>query len=149
SLNVGSRSYLNGFDADNNYGPGSPNFVGEGTADAGVLFTTIRDDTATTSFFDPATNQSTIIVPAINVTGETTTPPLVPAMWGSVGIQSGGIAVINGATFKYGGGVIHTPAFSIPSQSVLSFITTTTFFTNPIGPGTHVYITNNNFFNNF
>ncbi len=33
SLNVGSRSYINGFDADNNYSPNSPNFVEEGAND--------------------------------------------------------------------------------------------------------------------
>ena len=75
-------------------------------------------------------------------------------MWGSVGIQSGAIAVINAATFRYGGGAINTPNFTIPSQSVLAFITDQTTF--PLPPtatsmtlGSHVYITNNNFFDNF
>ncbi len=62
----------------------------------------------------------------INVTGEATTPTLGPAMWGGVGIQSGAIAVINAATFKFGGGAINTPNFTIPSQSVLAFITSST-----------------------
>src|SRR5262249_51842782 len=81
------------------------------------------------------------------------TPALTSGMWGSVGIQSGARAVINAATFRYGGGAVNTPNFTIPSQSVLSFVTNQTFF--PLPPdafstlGSHVYITNNNFFNNF
>ena len=34
SLNVGSRSYINGFDQDNSYGPNSPGFVAEGPNDS-------------------------------------------------------------------------------------------------------------------
>ncbi|MGP0069534.1 MAG: S8 family serine peptidase, partial [Isosphaeraceae bacterium] len=60
SLNVGSRSYINGYDANNGYNPDSPGFVEEGTTDPNVLFTSVYDDAATTPF-----------VPAINVTGET------------------------------------------------------------------------------
>src|SRR5262249_43419979 len=61
SLNVGSRSYITNFDQNNNYSPESPNFVQETAADAEVLFTSIRDDTATTFFVDPTTGQQTII----------------------------------------------------------------------------------------
>src|SRR5262249_53889155 len=156
SLNVGSRSYINGFDQDNNYGPDSPNFTAETTADAQVLFTSIRDDNATTFFLDPVTQQKTTIVPAINVTGEPTTPTPGPSMWGSVGIQSGAVAVINNAAFKYGGGAIHTPTFTIPDQSVLAFLGgLATFIGFPTPPtasvdlGSHVYITNNDFIDNF
>jgi large repetitive protein len=142
SLNVGSRSYINGYDANNNYSPDSPNFVEEGASDPEVLFTSIHDDTATTPF-----------VPAVNVLGEKTTPTLGMSMWGSVGIQSGAIAVINDATFQYGGGALNTQNFTIPSQSVLAFITDDTTF--PESPtfdpedGSHIYITNNNFYYNF
>ena len=57
-------------------------------------------------------------------------------MWGgSRRVQSGADAVINAATFRYGGGSINTPNFTIPSQSVLSFITDDTFFPLPFnGP---------------
>src|SRR5262249_40167640 len=145
SLNVGSRSYITNFDQDNNYSPQSPNFVAETAADAEVLFTSIRDDTATTFFVDPTTGQQTIIVPAINATGEPTTPTLGPSMWGSVGIIGGAITVINHAMFRYGGGLLHAPAFSIPSQSVLAFLsgtflTTSVGFPSPVdttGLGTH------------
>src|SRR5262249_38594328 len=95
SLNVGSRSYITNYDQNNNYSPQSPNFVQETAADAEVLFTTIHDDNATTFFVDPNTGQQTIIVPAINATGEPTTPTLGPSMWGGVGIIGGALAVIN------------------------------------------------------
>ena len=124
SLNIGSRSYINGFDADNSYGPNSPNFFEESASDPQVLFTSIYDDLATT----------TLVPEPINVTGETTTPTLAPAMWGSVGIQSGGIAVINAATFTFGGGAMNTQEFTTPSQSVLSFLTIRLDFPLPPRP---------------
>ncbi len=133
SLNVGSRSYINGFDLDSNYGPGSPGFVAESANDPQVLFTSIFDDNAIT----------TLVPTPINVTGETTTPTLGFSMWGSVGIDAGAVAVINHAKFSYGGGLLHTANFSIPSQSVL------TFATGFSSRGTHVYITNNDFIQNF
>jgi hypothetical protein len=142
SLNVGSRSYINGFDQNNNYSPTSSGFAAESATDPTVLFTSIYDDAATTPF-----------VPAINVTGEKITPALGPAFWGSVGIITGADVVINAATFTYGGGQVNSPTFSIPSQSVLAFITFDwgAFFTTPSSftKGTHAYITNNNFYHNF
>ncbi len=145
SLNVGSRSYITGYDttAGNEYGPTTPGFVAESASDPQVLFTTIFDDGATT----------TLVPTPINVTGETTTPTLAPSMWGSIGIQSGALAVINAATFQYGGGAMNTETQTLPSQSVLSFLTEPFLF--PLPPtatpdlGTHVYITNNNFYHNF
>ncbi len=151
SINIGSRSYINGFDQDNNYSPADPGpngFVEESAADFTVLFTSIYDDLAVTK----------LVPNPINVTGENATQSkanLVPGSWGSVGIQSGAIAVINKAQFQYGGGEVNTQNFTIPSQSVLAFITVYTDFTPPPGIGfnpdlgSHVYITNNNFFNNF
>jgi hypothetical protein len=143
SLNIGSRSYISGFDQDPNYSPSSPNFVNESASDPQVIFTTIRDDTAT----------STLVPTPINVTGEATMPSLTAAMWGGIGIQSGAVAVINAATFEFGGGGINTNQFTIPSQSVLAFISRDTFFNLPTTAlddlGTHVYITNNNFVDNY
>jgi len=145
SLNVGARSYINGYDQSpgNDYSPESPGFVEESAADPQVLFTSILDDPATT----------TLVPNPINVTGELKTPTLGPSLWGSVGIQSGGIAVINAATFKYGGGSVNTQDFTIPSQSALAFISDFTTFNLPPTAfdtlGSHVYITNNNFFDNF
>ena len=147
SLNVGSRAYINANDQPAGYTPvaGSANNIDESAGDPQVVFTSIYDDTSTAI--------STLVPVPINVTGEATTPSLGPAMWGGVGIQSGAIAVINAATFRYGGGAINTPNFTIPSQSVLAFISDQTTF--PLPPtafdtlGSHVYITNNNFFDNF
>ena len=120
SLNVGSRAYINGNDQPSGYTPvlGSTNNIDESASDPQVVFTSIYDDTTTAT--------TTLVPNPINVTGEATTPTLGPAMWGSVGIQSGAEAVINAATFQYGGGALNTPNFTIPSQSVLSFITSVT-----------------------
>ena len=85
SLNVGSRSYINGFDQDPNYGPGSPGFVAESA-------TTRRSSSPRSSTTTPPRPWCPH---PINVTGETTTPTLGFSMWGSVGIESGALAVIN------------------------------------------------------
>ena len=53
--------------------------------------------------------------------------------------------MINAATFQYGGGAMNTQTQTIPSQSVLSFLRRPF----PHVSGTHVYITNNNFYHNF
>ena len=144
SLNVGSRSYINGFDANSSYSPSSPNFVEESANDPQVLFTSIYNDAATTPF-----------VPALEVFGKPSTTTLGPSLWGSVGIITGAVSVINDATFEYGGGALNTQSFTIDSQSVLAFITGLDVSTFPLPPtwdpttGTHAYITNNNFFDNF
>ena len=143
SLNVGSRSYITGYDTTpgHEYGPGTAGFVAESANDPQVFFTSLYDDTAATP-----------LVPASSVTGGNGST-LGPASWGSIGIQSGGIAVINAATFQYGGGTMNTPTQTLPSQSVLSFLTFDTFYSLPptFSPflGTRVYVTNNNFFHNF
>ncbi len=110
------------------------------------MFTSIYDDTSTAT--------STLVPVPINVTGEATTPTLGG---GHVGRrrhserrhcrdQCGHLRVRRRA--------INTPNFTIPSQSVLAFITSRTRGSRcrrrPIPTlGTHVYITNNNFFDNF
>ena len=103
----------------------SAGFVAESASDPNVLFTSLYDDLATT----------TLVPDPINVTGETaaeSAAKLIPGAWGSVGIQSGAIAVINAATFQWGGGSINTQNFTLLSQSVLAFITSQTNF--PTGP---------------
>ena len=144
SLNVGSRSYINGFDANNTYGPNSPNFVEEGPNAPQVIFTSIYDDAASTPF-----------TPALGAFSTPNTKALGPSLWGSVGIITGADVVINDATFEYGGGPINTQSFTIDSQSVLAFITGLAVSTFPLpfswdpSAGTHAYITNNNFYHNF
>ena len=88
SLNVGSRSYINGFDASSGYGPGSAGFVAEGPNDPQVIFTSIYNDAATTPF-----------VPALDAFSKPSTTTLGSSLWGSVGIITGAETVINDATF--------------------------------------------------
>ena len=75
SLNVGSRSYITGYDTTpgNKYGPGTPGFVAESASDPQVLFTSIHDDEATT----------TLVPTPINVTGETSSSGLDRAPGGA------------------------------------------------------------------
>ena len=64
--------------------------------------------------------------------------------WGSVEIESGAVAVIDEAKFRYGGGFVHTSHRGrLASQSVLTFASR---FQR--ASGTHAYITNNDFFDN-
>ena len=71
SLNVGSRDYITKFDANNNYGPGSPNFKALSPDDPQVLFTTIYDDQATTTLVPRALIRKDSTVPAgvLSLTG--------------------------------------------------------------------------------
>lgn len=164
SMNIGSRTYINQFDADHNISPNSPGFKPNSADDAKVLFTSLYDNTASTSYFDPSTQQTTVIVPAIdsgNSSGANQpSPGNVPALarWGSVSYQSGAVGVVNRAEFRYGGGLVNGPEISVPNQSVLAFITNDTPLVTPRGftadgtpvteLGTHVMVTNNDFFDN-
>ena len=145
SLNVGSRSYINGFDQNPGYSPNSPGFVEEG-AERSRRCSSPRS--TTTPPRPPSCRRSTCWA-------RRRTPTLGPGMWGSVGIITGADVVINDATFQYGGGAINTQSFTIDSQSVLAFITGLDVPTFPLHPtvtptaGTHAYITNNNFYHNF
>ncbi|OJW22580.1 MAG: hypothetical protein BGO49_00940 [Planctomycetales bacterium 71-10] len=141
SLNVGSRDYFAKYDVDPTYSPESANFKALSADDPQALFTSLYDNDART----------TLVPSPINVTGNTTPVTLGPAMWGSVGIHTGGRAVINAATFRYGGGSVNTPDLTTPNQSVLAFITNQTNFDPPqtFGLGTRAYVTNNNFYDNF
>ena len=176
SLNVGDRNYFTGFDQSGFYSPlnadGSvnPSFVPEAAGDAQVLFTSFYDSNATTSFVDPVTGRVKTIVPAndtANLTaggtrpqpaGFVPTPGSVPniSRWGSISVRSGVQAVINAATVQYAGGTINTPGSSIAQRAALTFqdasaIVTGGFFagnTRVGGTGTHVMVTNDNFFDN-
>ena len=103
----------------------------------------------------PHHQHPTVIVPAIdsgNSKGTNQpTPGNVPelARWWSLGIQSGAVAVINDAEFRYGGGQLNGPDQTLPSQSVLAFITNVTALNSTFSDaGTHAIITHNNFFDN-
>ncbi|WP_406696071.1 S8 family serine peptidase [Singulisphaera sp. Ch08] len=164
SMNIGSRTYISQFDADNNVSPNTPGFKPSSNEDAKVLFTSLYDNVASTSYFDASTQQSTIIVPPIdsgNSNGANQpSPNNVPvlARWGSISYQSGSVGVVNRAEFRYGGGLVNGPGVSVPNQSVLSFITSDTPLRirggfapdgTPVDElGTHVMVTNNDFFDN-
>ena len=77
SLNVGSRSYINGFDTTRTTttAPAAPASWPRAQTTPRCSSPSIFDDNATT----------TLVPTPINVTGETTTPTLGTSMWGSVG----------------------------------------------------------------
>jgi large repetitive protein len=158
SINVGDRTYINEWDLNHNISPADPNFKAPTVGNAQVLFTSLYDDAATTSFFDPNTNQTTTIVPAISSSSGPAgvlqpTPTNVPfqSQWGSVMVQSGALAVIHEATFRYGGGPTNSPEFTFPTQSVLAFTTFEGFsrFGTFNLVGTRAFITDNNFDYNY
>lgn len=171
SLNVGVRTYLNEFDANPNLSPTladgtpNPNFVANSTDNATVLFTSFFDDKATTSYTNPNNQVSTTIVAALPVSGTGANNPYQPspsnvptqARWGGIQIDSPSVAVINNATFQYGGGNVNTPT-GTTGRNVLNFAGAQAILTGggPFGignvtgqgTGTHVSITDNNFYYN-
>jgi hypothetical protein len=188
SLNIGSRTYINEYDANPNFtvDPTKTATEAEHPGDAQVIFTSLYDYDATTALIPNKINSANdTILPS----GETANQPDLKnsigsnliklsdgspdpiARWGSVGIQSGAVAVVNDAEFRYGGGAINDPHGTLPSQSVLAFITEQTLLSTPLNSGTgggggggrftrgglfstlaqlgtHVIVTNNNFFAN-
>jgi hypothetical protein len=188
SINIGSRTYMNEFDANPGFvvDPTKTGTQAEGLSDAPVLFTSLYDFDATTPLSPTKINSAN---DALLPSGETANQPSFTgsigsnivklsdgtpdpiARWGSVGIQSGAVAVVNNATFQYGGGPVNGPTGSLPGQSVLAFITQNTRFATPLNStttggggrfrggagslfdplaqlGTHAIITNNNFYGN-
>lgn len=151
SMNVGDRTYIDEFD-QGKADPRLPGFKPNTTGDARVIFTSFADDLATTSYFDPITQVTTTIVPAIdsdnNGSANQPLPGNVPALsrWGSLSIVSGARAVIDESEIRYGGGFVNVPAGSLLSQNVLSFTSFSGFFGGT--GGTFVSVTNNNFNDN-
>ncbi len=165
SLNIGVRTYLNEFDNNPSLSPvladgtPNPNFVANSTNNATVLLTSFFDDTASTSYTDPTTQVTTVIVAPLPATGNGLNDPFQPtksnvptqARWGGVQIDSPAVAVINNATFQYGGGTVNTPT-GTTGRHALEFAGAQAIgggiFGNPTGQGTgtHVSITDNNFF---
>ncbi len=160
SLIVGDRTYISRWDQDNNYGPtlanGQPNpaYVYNTTGDARVIFTSLFDDAATTSYFDPITQQTTTIVaanPGVS-TGAGSLQPTsgnVPtlARWGGVAITTGARLILDETELRYGGGSVNSNAGTIQQRDVLSFIGASQFgFGSALG--TRALVTSNNFFDN-
>jgi len=165
SLNVGDQTYIREYDADHTVGPifpallpngqanpragqPNPNFKANSSALAKVIFTSLNDDTASTSFFDPISQTTTTIVqplPAVpgGSGGLQPTPGKVPdlARWGGVSIAAGSVGVINSTILRYGGGAVNT-AIGTGTLQALTL--------NPGNDtlGSHVSITNNEFDDN-
>ena len=162
SLNVGDQTYIKEYDNDHLIGPTygatlpngqpnplagqkNPNFKANSALLAQVVFTSLNDDSATTSYFDPITQVTTQIVAALpSLPGGSgalqPTPTLVPdeARWGGVTIDSGAVGVINSTNLRYGGGLINTAGGSA-TQHVLEL--------GGGGQGSRSSITNNLFTN--
>ena len=163
SLNVGDRTYINQFDASANFSPllpnGQPNpsFKPNTTGDARILFTSILDDTASTSYFDPVTQITTPIVSPLpsSLAGAGSLQPTPgnvsdAARWGSITVFSPGVAVIDEADIRYGGGTVNTLEGSIQSgpRGRHAIELAGAFGSGQNGSGTHVSITNNNLTDN-
>jgi len=167
SLIVGDRTYISRWDAKatrntatglptSTYSPEDADFVPNTVGDAKVVFTTALDNTATTSFFDPLTQLTTVIVPAIDSLSSRgagqPTPNNVPAAsrWGSIGYTSGALGTFDEAEVRYGGATLNI-AGGTTVQNVLSFVGAgRNFFfgRQSEGFGTRLSVTNNDFFDN-
>lgn len=173
SLIVGDRTYITRWDAQatidpvnglptSPYGPADVGFRANTTGDARALFTTALDNTASTSFFDPVTQQTTIIVPAIDSlnSGGTLQPTpgnvAAAARWGRIQINSGTMGTIDEADIRYGGGNLNVPGGANGSPGVLQFtgasgsvifIPGQGFVQQP-GSGTRFSVTDNNIYDN-
>ncbi len=147
SINIGDRTYMNEYDQNQSFGPTTPGFKAPNTNVATTMFTSIYDNTASTTYTDPTTGAVTTIVAPNDVLNSgganQPTPTNVPALarWGAIAIISGARAVITGATFQYGGGEVNYPNNTVPSMNVLNFELQG-------GVGTYAYIANNNFYYN-
>jgi hypothetical protein len=164
SFVVGDRTYISGWDAlatigagglpTSTYSPSTPGFKANTTGDAQVLFTSAYDNTATTSYFDPNTGKSTIIVPAIDTLdsggANQPSPGNVPAAayWGQIDLGSGSYGTIDEAVVRYGGSFINTAGGSMINNA-LSFMNNTAGLDSVSTLGTRYSVTNNEFDDNF
>jgi len=165
SLNVGDQTYIREYDVNHNVGPTfpallpsgqpnplagqvDPNFRANSPNLAKAIFTSLNDDTATTSFFDPISQTTTTLVqplPAVpgGSGGLQPTPGIVAdlARWGGVSIVAGAVGVINSTILRYGGGQRNIAT----GTDVVSVLTLNE---NNSTLGSHVSITNNEFDDN-
>ncbi len=161
SLNIGDTTYISQYDVNHNYGPteaatlpnGSPNplagqptpnFVTNSSSLPQVILTSLYDDNATSTYYDPISKTTTTVVAALAAVAggagaNLPTPGNVPAAarWGGIMVHSGSVDVINGADLRYAGGIVNTPTGS-QQQYALDI--------NPgDGIGANMMITNNLF----
>ena len=133
-------------------GQPNPAFKANSTQLAFALFTSIYDNLASTSYTDPSTGIITQIVAPLDsadsgglyqpLPGQ---PVAAEARWGGIEVDSPSVTVINGATIQYGGGFVNT-ASGTTGRHALELAGAGGVAQN--GTGTHVSITDNNFFDN-
>lgn len=147
TINVGDTTYINQYLADNNVNPSSPNFKANSALLANVLFTSLYDDVATTTYTDPLSGATRPVVAPLlaSVNGSGSAQPTtsnVPSTsrWGGVSIASGAVGVFNSTIFRYGGGEINTGA-GTGTEHVLEV-------GGNAGTGARISVTNNTFDNN-
>ncbi len=159
SINIGSRTYINEFDINPAIAPTlpngqpNPNFKPNPNSDANVVLTSIFDNLASTQYFDPTTGLATQIVAPSDSANTGPNSPLQPttgnvpdaSRWGGIQIDSPAVAVINDTTVQFGGGLVNTAGGSTPRHA-LQFVGASGSGSN--GTGTHVSITNNNWYSN-
>ena len=154
SINIGDRTYLRQNDAQSNIAPTDAGFRTPDFGDAPVLFTSFFDDNATTNYRDPNTGALTPIVrPLDSDNGGATNLPVagnVPdlARWGGLSVISGAKAVIDEATFEFGGASVNIPSGTIGQRDVLAFEGAGGNGRFGLFRGTTAYVTNNTFLDN-
>ncbi|MHC5544624.1 hypothetical protein ACYOEI_40855, partial [Singulisphaera rosea] len=150
SLIIGPQTYIQGWQAGatmsntantpglpslpvSDYAPvnadGTPNvnFKANSTDVAQVLFTSLYDNTSSTTYTNPTTGKTNTIVAANDATNSNganqPTPGNVPsiARWGSVTYDSGSYGTVSSATFQYGGGPTNVVGGTV-TRNVLSFL---------------------------
>jgi len=154
SLNIGDRTYINQFDQSSNLSPSDPGFRPPNFGDAPVVFTSFFDDNATSAYRDPNTGVlTTVVAPldsdnggAVNLPVAGNVPPL--SRWGGISVTSGAIAVIDEATFQFGGGSVNSTGGTIAQRDVLAFQNASNTARSATPRGTTAYVSNNNFFDN-
>ena len=156
SLNIGDRTYINEYDANNNVASTDPGFRPATFGDAQVVFTSFFDDNATSGYRDPNTGVITpIVLPTDSDNGGPVNLPIagvfpIPtaARWGGISVISGALAVIDEATFEFGGGSVNIVSGTIPQRDILAFQNANQSGRTDNPRGTKAYVTNSNFFDN-
>ena len=154
SLNIGDRTYISQFTANNNFSPSSPTFRAPDFGDANVVFTSFFDDNATSTYRNPTTGALTPIVApidsdnggAVNLPVGGNVPPL--ARWGGISVLSGAIFVMDEATLEFGGGSVNNATGTIGQRDVLAFQNAAATARSGLPRGTRAYVSNSNFYDN-
>ena len=174
SLIVGDRTYISRWDAEasidattglpsSTYSPTEAGFLPNTVGDSKVIFTTALDNTATTTFFDPLTQQTTVIVPAIDSLnsggiGQPTAGNVLDASrWGSINLTSGSYGTLDEMEIRYGGGTLNVAGGTSVTNALsfvgaagggFQFVPGQGFVFVAAGFGSRYSVTNNSFIDN-